>query len=299
MATKTLTKADEYRRRVSKELSEAHERLGKANRKLEHAKSHLRGAKGDVDSAQADVNELVEQLRDIQNGNYQPTLFDKKPSANGKATKKLAANAPDDGTATPIETLADHGLTTKQCEKLRESELEIATIGDLETCMREDEWWHKRVKGFGPTNIDKLTDALLSFRKAHPVPSPDEAESIDRQNDDASAAYTDRSAPGGTACEEVARCSWEHGMDFVTVGIGNLDDGTYRSSVLFRVGDQQPVGRDTPREDSQPHKTQAEAARAAVTELIEAWERAGGKRKAMAEKVAAWRDERWAAPADD
>lgn len=61
------------------------------------------------------------------------------------------------------------GMTDKQIEVLEAQGW--TTIGTLEKAMRENAWWHKELKGFGPDKIDRLTITLAAFRRAHPMPS--------------------------------------------------------------------------------------------------------------------------------
>lgn len=159
-----LTRDDEYRRKVAAELSEKYLALGKAQMRFERCKADAKSAKGDMESAQQEVNDLVAEMRDIELGQYQPDLFD-----NGDTTVSVAA---DDGAAMPIATLAEYGLSEKQCEKLAESKFEIKTVGDLEKTIRENEWWHRDVDGMGEKTIDKVTEALVEFRLAYPIPVP-------------------------------------------------------------------------------------------------------------------------------
>lgn len=166
-----LTKADEYRRNVSAELADALAEFDELTGTWESLKADTADAKKDVDGAQRRVNRLAAELRDIENGCYQPKLLDK-----AGASGDVAAAPPDEGAAMPIGKLAEYGLTEKQCEMLVASKLEIKTVGDLEKAMRENEWWHRDVAGLGEKKIDKVTEALCEFRLAYPVPVPGEVD---------------------------------------------------------------------------------------------------------------------------
>lgn len=103
-----------------------------------------------------------------------------KPEA-GSGPRKL-----DAGAAMPIETLIkfklsddDKGITKAKCEALRESELEIRTVGDLERAIAGDAWWSSKVKGFGEEWITRLTNSLVAFRNEFPVPPEAEYREID------------------------------------------------------------------------------------------------------------------------
>lgn len=179
-----LTRNDEYRRKISGELSSAYRTLGKAQMRLERCKAEQKAAKGDVEAAQQEVNDLVAELRDIELGQYQPDLFDKDGPASagadgvspGSQATATASQHADEGAAMPIAALKEFGLSEKKCEALAESKFEIKTVGDLERTIRENEWWHRDIKGFGETTIDKLTEALTEFRLTYPVPVPEELE---------------------------------------------------------------------------------------------------------------------------
>lgn len=166
-----LTQADEYRREVAVDLAHARRELRDAWRNVIDLTGDLKDAKERHKAAQIRVNDLSEHILDIENGCYTPTLpFERNGSANGKPK-----DAPvDEGAAMPIGALAEHGLTEKQCEKIAESKLEIKTVGDLEKAMRENEWWHRDIKGIGKETIDKVSDALLKFRSQHPIPVPED-----------------------------------------------------------------------------------------------------------------------------
>ncbi|MCC7419831.1 MAG: hypothetical protein IT428_06105 [Planctomycetaceae bacterium] len=82
----------------------------------------------------------------------------------------------DKGAAMPMASLVPHGLTAKKAESLAAAFGK--TIGHLEKAMRENEYWHRDVKGMGEEWITKTIDALLAFRKEHPVPSEDDAPTV-------------------------------------------------------------------------------------------------------------------------
>lgn len=91
-----------------------------------------------------------------------------------KARKKSkGAVAGDSGAAMSIFELVKHGVPKKKCDALADA-AGGSTIGHLEKLMREDAWWHKKAKGIGESWIDKISDAVVSFRRQNPVPSDDE-----------------------------------------------------------------------------------------------------------------------------
>ena len=149
--------------------------ISDAEDRLESASEEQKKAKKGVEAVHAHLAMLCRRLADAKNGNYQPHL----PFGTGDGgqpgdapTKRLPLV--DEGARMQIEELAQHGLTEKMCEKLRE--YDIKTIGDLESMMRADEWWHRKIKGFGGERIDKTIDALSSFRHEFPVPDPDDVD---------------------------------------------------------------------------------------------------------------------------
>lgn len=296
----TLTKADEYRREVSADLAEAYRRLGKAQLEANRCANSKKAADSAVKEIQDEVNGLVQELADIQNGQYQPKLFNKPTSTNGtpqaEQREPAATPAVDEGAEMTIQALSVYGLTEKECEKLEQSELELTTVGKLEKAIREDPTWHRKVKGFGQSKVDKLIDALVSFRKEYPVPSPDDAE---EQNDapavdtsaEPTANYPDRNAVGGKACGNVNRFRVERDWGAVTIACGVMPDQTWRSSSLYKPINGKTVGRETPREDSEPHGTIQEAGRAAAMELIESL--MGQQLPERADELRQWIDAEW------
>lgn len=82
---------------------------------------------------------------------------------------KVSVVAGDAGAARPMSSLMKHGMSDRQCRTLKDAF--GPTIGHLEKAMRESEWWHRDVKGFGEERITKLIDSLVAFRAENPVPS--------------------------------------------------------------------------------------------------------------------------------
>lgn len=82
---------------------------------------------------------------------------------NAKAIKKLvgadameAAKEQDD----PI------GLSESQLDKFEQ--VDVKTICGLEKFMREDAFWHQKIKGFGDAAIQRVISTLTAFRKVNP-----------------------------------------------------------------------------------------------------------------------------------
>lgn len=120
-------------------------------------------AKKTMETNHSHLSMLCGRLADAMNGKYQPLLFDAE-------TKPLPMA--DEAAAMSIGVLKDHGLTEKMVETLVDHE--FSTIGKLEAAMRADEWWHRKIKGFGEERVTKLIDAMVAFRAEHPVPTPDD-----------------------------------------------------------------------------------------------------------------------------
>ena len=102
--------------------------------------------------------ELMRAIDEAHNG--QDLLFDE----DGEPT--AATNGHPAG-KTPLSAI---GLTEKQVEKFAAAE--IGTVEELEARMASDEWWHRKIKGVGESTIDKISDKLVEYRKAHPVEEP-------------------------------------------------------------------------------------------------------------------------------
>lgn len=83
-----------------------------------------------------------------------------------------ATNPPRD-TAGEAKVGSALSLTEKQVEALEEAE--IVTVTDLEKAIRDGRFVPGRIKLFGPSKIDKVTDELMKYRDKFPVPSATEA----------------------------------------------------------------------------------------------------------------------------
>jgi hypothetical protein len=69
-------------------------------------------------------------------------------------------------------------LTEKQLESFAELDPPVRTVGDLEKLMNRGDFVPGKMKGFGPTKIDAITDKLLAFRQKFPVPSEPAGEAV-------------------------------------------------------------------------------------------------------------------------
>lgn len=59
------------------------------------------------------------------------------------------------------------GLSDAQLEKF--DQVDIATIEQLEKFISTDAFWHRKIKGFGESTIDRVTSTIVAFRKVKPV----------------------------------------------------------------------------------------------------------------------------------
>lgn len=158
------------------ELEGVQRLYGQSVLEWEEAHSHAGELKKTMEKNQARLNSVAQDIVDIRSGNYTPPLpFPADaPPAKGKGAKAHEANghaangAVDPAIDMPILALARYGLTENKCDVLAEARLE--TIGKLEKQMRNVPWWHREITGIGVDGVDKITDALLAFRKEHPVP---------------------------------------------------------------------------------------------------------------------------------
>lgn len=180
-------------RRFNPTLKQSEEDWREAN---EHAKSLKKIMEGN----RLHLAMLCNRMTEAMDGTYQfpappaPTL--PFPENKESSDSKPRLSAPDHGATLPIDALTAHGLTAKMCETLEAHD--VKTIGDLESLMRIDPWWHKKIKGFGQERVDKVSDALFLFRREHPVPS---AADSDAQT----AEETSSSKPAGVASDKAGQ----------------------------------------------------------------------------------------------
>jgi hypothetical protein len=270
-----VTKADEYRRVVSSELSDAYRKLSRANARYESLKAETKGAKGDVEAAQCEVNDLVSELRDIEHGQYQPHLFGgggagapvatAAPAASAPASTSASASTPastshappaDEGGSLPIAKLSEFGpLSEADIEKLANCPAHPQNIGEFEAWMKRDPLWMNKIDGFGEAKITKLQDAHLELRLTYPIPDPDDIPSepeMERASDVAAvaavaAATVNDSEKTGDSANAAAS-----GGDKPGEGAGEDDasvTGTAPDEVAAASGDEEDEDEDGDDED--------------------------------------------------
>ena len=155
--------------------------------------SHAQAAsdKKAMELHQEKCNELVRDLRNIQNGNFTPPLPFKTDMATGGSPQPASAAAPvaeDVGGKLPLTALIAKNLK-KQCPKhyrdgvgLTEAMVETLskaidgekTIAQLEKMQRTNPVWNNSIRGFKEAAVTKLQDAHEILRRAFPIPSPDD-----------------------------------------------------------------------------------------------------------------------------
>lgn len=180
-----LTILDQRKLDVCVQLDELYPELREAEENVESLKADMKEAKAYLEKIQGQAAQLMRRLYEIEHGGQQHLPFDDEHPdvAAGKGrphgTPLLDATAKalreDPAKTAKIEVI---GMTESETDKLIAAEIE--TVAELESRIRTDEWWHKKVPGFGPKKVDKLIDLLTDWRMKNPVPHPDdEPEQID------------------------------------------------------------------------------------------------------------------------
>lgn len=165
--------------------------LDSEEEEISELKTQIKDLRESQKANYAKLKALNSDLRDIKNGQYQRKLF------TGLQQPEEKPKPVDPATVTSIENL---GMSEKENELLTEAE--IKTVADLESRMRSDMLWHRKIKGFGPAKVDKLVDQLELWRRSNPVPSED-----DEDDDDVIATDSDNSDVIAEADDD------EEGMD--------------------------------------------------------------------------------------
>lgn len=110
-------------------------------------------------------------------GHGEIVVAQKRVRGGRHVTKRVPASASvvegDAGAKQKLSALKAFGMTPKKLDAVAASV--GPTVGHLEKAMRENEYWHKDIKGLGREWIDRLTDSLLQFRLANPVPSEEDS----------------------------------------------------------------------------------------------------------------------------
>jgi len=179
----TLTKQQLDMLDIDDQLIDLNPRVRSAQNLVDSLKSDLKEAKSDLDELLEEQVDLCNQLALIDGGGYQNNLPFDAPHPDVEAGKNRPHGTPAlDAVAKavmkvdPAKTanISELGLTEKETDKLINGE--INTIADLESRMRNDEWWHRKIDKVGPKTVDKISDALLDWRMKNPIPSDDEED---------------------------------------------------------------------------------------------------------------------------
>jgi hypothetical protein len=114
-----------------------------------------------LDAAQSALNGANMQLRDALHGDWQSTLpFTSDHGDDGATTDDAAAVTKDPAIEAPVSQLS---LTSSVIGKLEE--VDIDTIVELEQVISQDRL--RKVSGIGAAAIDKISDAVITWRQAN------------------------------------------------------------------------------------------------------------------------------------
>jgi hypothetical protein len=199
---------DEAFASVRQRIVELTPQVRSANLEHERLKEETKAAKAIWEGHSHALTSLCEELVEIEAGTWQPRLpFPVEETAKPKKSRKK--KPADPGATDEISVLTGYGMTEKQIATLLQSQLAaegpFKTIADLEAAIRKDEWWHKKIKGFGESKRDALLDAIVAYRAKFPVPSEedDEPEPTEEQPAaDAVSADGEQTAPADPVAED-------------------------------------------------------------------------------------------------
>lgn len=173
------TRADRYREYIGNQITAAFVELDDERVVLDELQTKLEGARGKVreqesliSATNAKLRHYASQMRDINKGCFTPPLFD-------RVTGQIVAVAVDSSAepssaksdAAPLVALKEYGITQTMVDLIEKSQLasdcRLATIGDLKKAITLDQWWHRKIKGFGEAKVNLLLDALVKFEDHH------------------------------------------------------------------------------------------------------------------------------------
>lgn len=155
---------------IRKEIAEAESNLEELKAEAKEEKKHLDG----LNSA---LYRLVEELRDIRNGNYQNRLdFDQpkpEPAAPEKPQEKPKAEEPKKEESKPKHATTRLEDVSVQIDgkvqyfrpTWREgfNSLGVNTVGELIDFIQKDDLWHRKVKGVGESAVETITDIIANL----------------------------------------------------------------------------------------------------------------------------------------
>lgn len=186
-----------------------------------------------------DDDELDPDEREFEAGKDRPVG---QPGLAAAARLAFKDDAIDPGKPFPIETLQKDGLKklAKQQGKPYDGEglseikvgtlkeaLEVKTVADLEKIIREDAFWHKKVKRLGETGVDAVTDSLVFFRSLVGQPVSESDAKIDAYKGGCEASLAggtleDNPFPDGS----VLAVAWSKGFSETAAQDSAADAGT-------------------------------------------------------------------------
>lgn len=255
----TVQTPEFYRRKLSKELRDKRHELRRANGEADTLKAQAKDASTRVARLTLECDEICGDMEDLENGCYTPpelrphTDDDPDDSVAGAGLeaaakamhKRQGGGVPfDAGSQAKLDVLMEFGLTMKQVEMIQESELAkkfdgLLTVGQLEKAMRDDEWWHRKIKGIGKTKVDQVSDAIVAFRASNPVPSADDPTPAAPLTDERLFAFPAGSEGGsvGVLCGEskgtwFGEAKWSFGAKLPELTMPKAGEGETREAAI-------------------------------------------------------------------
>lgn len=150
---------EEAVKRLESEMGQRLRALQDATDAHTAAAEEAKAAKKYMEAAQNRLNATCVELNDALNGDWQPAL--PFPAEDGEQPVEEPSTSGRDPAITAAVSELD--ITSSQVEKLEDAD--IATVKELEAAMQADRL--RKVKGIGPTAIDKISDAVITWRNAN------------------------------------------------------------------------------------------------------------------------------------
>jgi len=134
---------------------------------IDEKRAVLRDKKEELNQSEKRILVLIDELEMLSDG--KPRLPNITPT--------LPTDSKDPAASHAVTELTRFGLSEKQIEKLTNSQLAqsftLKSIADFEAAISQDDWWHRKVKGWGESAVEKAIDALTRYRQAYPIPDGD------------------------------------------------------------------------------------------------------------------------------
>ncbi len=123
-----------------------------------------------MDNEQAKLNAIVNDIADIKTGNFTPPLPFPEDDPN-----TVTRPGVDAGALKPLNALGlKSTLIAKIGKKLAKTETDVVTVGHLEELQRSKPMFWMKDLGLKTDQTTLVQDAMEAFRKANPMPSPDD-----------------------------------------------------------------------------------------------------------------------------